>query len=250
MTRAAVRPELLRWARERAGIVDAGELRGRFPKLGAWETGEAQPTLRQLEAFAQAVHVPIGYLFLPAPPEEPLPIPDFRTHDGRGVRRASPDLLDMLYACQERQGWYRDFALTVRMPEAAFVGSAALSDRPVDVAARMAETLGFDVAHRAACRTWEEALRLFIAQADAAGVLVMVSGIVLSNTHRTLDPEEVRGFALADIHEVPSDSTRKIKIPNACIGLGLSCVSPYEMLQQTFETLEAKAAAPQDAEVA
>ncbi len=198
MTRAAIRPEMLRWARERAGIHDAGDLLGRFPKLGQWETGEAQPTLKQLEAFAQAVHVPIGYLFLPEPPEEPLPIPDFRTHDGRGVRRASPDLLDMLYACQERQGWYRDFALTVRMPEAAFVGSAALSDRPQDAAGRMAETLGFDVAHRAACRTWEEALRLFVAQADAAGVLVMVSGVVLSNNRRTLDPEEFRGFALAD----------------------------------------------------
>jgi hypothetical protein len=33
-------------------------------------------------------------------------------------------------------------------------------------------------------------------------------------------------------HEVPSDSTRKIKIPNACIGLGLSCISPYEMLRR------------------
>lgn len=198
MTRASVRPDLLRWARERAGIHDAGDLTGRFPKLAEWETGEAQPTLKQLEAFAQTVHVPIGYLFLPEPPDEPLPIPDFRTHDGRGVRRASPDLLDMLYACQERQGWYRDFALTVRMPEAAFVGSAALSERPEDVAARMAEALGFDVAARAACRTWEEALRLFIAQADKIGVLVMVSGIVLSNTHRTLDPEEFRGFALAD----------------------------------------------------
>jgi len=33
-------------------------------------------------------------------------------------------------------------------------------------------------------------------------------------------------------HEVPSDSTRKIKIPNACIGLGLHCVSPYEMLRR------------------
>ena len=198
MTRAAVRPELLRWARQRAGIADVDELIGRFPKLGQWETGEAQPTLKQLEAFAHAVHVPVGYLFLPAPPEEPLPIPDFRTHDGRGVRRASPDLLDMLYACQERQGWYRDFALTVRLPEAAFVGSAGLGDQPEGVAARMAQVLGFDVAARAACRTWEEALRLFIAQADKIGVLVMVSGVVLSNNRRILDPEEFRGFALAD----------------------------------------------------
>ncbi len=198
MTRAPVRPELLRWARERASIHDAEDLLGRFPKLAEWETGETQPTLKQLEAFAQAVHVPIGYLFLPEPPQEPLPIPDFRTHDGRGVRRASPDLLDMIFACQERQGWYRDFAAVVRMPEAGFVGSASLDDRPQDVAARMAETLGFDVADRAACRTWEEALRLFIAQADAAGVLVMVSGVVLSNNRRALDPEEFRGFALAD----------------------------------------------------
>jgi hypothetical protein len=33
-------------------------------------------------------------------------------------------------------------------------------------------------------------------------------------------------------HEVPSESTRKIKIPNACIGLGITCVSPYEMLRR------------------
>jgi Zn-dependent peptidase ImmA (M78 family) len=62
----------------------------------------------------------------------------------------------------------------------------------------MARALGFDLAARAACRTWEEALRLFIAQADRLGVLVMVSGVVLSNNRRTLDPEEFRGFALAD----------------------------------------------------
>ena len=33
-------------------------------------------------------------------------------------------------------------------------------------------------------------------------------------------------------HEVPADTTRKIKILNACIGLGLHCVSPYEMLRR------------------
>ena len=39
------------------------------------------------------------------------------------------------------------------------------------------------------------------------------------------------GFVVVT-HEVPSDSTRKIKIPNACIGLGLTCISPYEMLRR------------------
>ena len=198
VTRVAVRPNLVRWARERAGHDDVEELLGRFPKLVEWEAGDTQPTLKQLEAFAHAVHVPFGYLFLAEPPEELLPIPDFRTHDGRPVRRASPDLLDMLYACQERQGWYREFSLTVRSPESGFVGSAALDRRPQDVAAEMSSLLGFDVAARAACRTWEEALRLFIAQSDKIGVLVMVSGVVLSNNRRTLDPEEFRGFALTD----------------------------------------------------
>ncbi len=198
MTRVVVSPDLLRWARERAGVMTADELAGRFPKLPEWETATVLPTLKQLQDFAHTVHVPVGYLFLPAPPEETLPIPDFRTHEGRGVRRASPDLLDMLYACQERQGWYRDFSLASRMPEADFVGSAALNQRPEEVAAAMAARLGFDLAARAACRTWEEALRLFIGQAEKLGVLVMVSGIVLSNTRRALDPQEFRGFALAD----------------------------------------------------
>ncbi|WP_234053381.1 MULTISPECIES: ImmA/IrrE family metallo-endopeptidase [unclassified Xanthobacter] len=198
MTRAAVRPEMLRWARERAGVMTAEELTGRFPKLPEWEAGDTRPTLKQLEDFARAVHVPVGYLFLPTPPDEPLPIPDFRTHDGRGVRRASPNLLDMLYACQERQGWYREFSLASRMPDADFVASATLDQRPEEVAAVMAQRLGFDLAARAACRTWEEALRLFIGQAEKLGVLVMISGIVLSNTHRALDPQEFRGFALVD----------------------------------------------------
>lgn len=58
MTRIPVNSELLTWARE-------------------WEAGILQPRLRQLEDFARAVHVVVGFLFLPPPPDEPLPIPDF-----------------------------------------------------------------------------------------------------------------------------------------------------------------------------
>ena len=32
-------------------------------------------------------------------------------------------------------------------------------------------------------------------------------------------------------HEVAAPSTKKIKIPNVCIGLGIKCMSPYEMLR-------------------
>ena len=72
----AINPALLTWARERAGV-EAFMLEDRFPKLTAWEAGETQPTLAQLEKFAHAVHVPIGYLFLPAPVQETLPSPIF-----------------------------------------------------------------------------------------------------------------------------------------------------------------------------
>ena len=33
-------------------------------------------------------------------------------------------------------------------------------------------------------------------------------------------------------HEVPSASKRKIKVPDACIGIGIKCMTPYEMLRR------------------
>jgi hypothetical protein len=32
-------------------------------------------------------------------------------------------------------------------------------------------------------------------------------------------------------HEIPSNSTKRIKIPNACAGLNVKCVTPFEMLR-------------------
>ena len=81
--RAEVKPDLLRWARERGGL-PPGALARRFPKLEEWERGEVVPTLRQVEEFAKATHTPVGFLFFPEPPEERVPIPDFRTRTAVG----------------------------------------------------------------------------------------------------------------------------------------------------------------------
>ncbi|MEZ4651847.1 MAG: helix-turn-helix transcriptional regulator [Candidatus Eisenbacteria bacterium] len=75
MSRVQIEPQLLRWASERSQI-DAIELNLRFPQLRAWESGERQPTFKQLEAFAKTTHTPLGFLFLPEPPVESLPIKD------------------------------------------------------------------------------------------------------------------------------------------------------------------------------
>jgi hypothetical protein len=39
-----------------------------------------------------------------------------------------------------------------------------------------------------------------------------------------------RGFVVVT-HEVAANSVKKIKIPNACVGLGVKVMSPYEMLR-------------------
>ncbi len=197
MNRVPVKPELLCWARNRASR-DVASLSKPFPKLEAWERGEVQPTLKQLERFAKATHTPVGYLFLDEPPEEQVPIPDFRTTATVYFDRPSPDLLDTIYICQQRQEWYRDFTRSMGMEPLPFVGSADITDDVVQAATDIRTMLNFDVEKRRQTRTWTESLRRFVEQADALGVLVMVSGVVGSNNRRKLDPKEFRGFALAD----------------------------------------------------
>ena len=197
MDRVDVDPGLLRWARERAALsIDA--LADRFPKLYAWEQGEIRPTLKQLERFAKATFTPIGYLFLREPPIERIPIPDFRTVADARLDDPSANLLDTIYLCQQRQDWYREFVQSTGGEPLDFVGSAQPDDDISETAARIRRFLGFDIEERRRFPTWTDALRRFIGQADALGVLVMVSGVVGSNSRRSLDPLEFRGFAMAD----------------------------------------------------
>jgi Zn-dependent peptidase ImmA (M78 family) len=239
MTRVEIKPELLRWARERSGIEPA-TLARRFPQLDTWERGESRPTLKQLESFAKATHTPVGYLFLLEPPIERIPIPDFRTVGNERIGHPSPDLLDTVYLCQQRQEWYRDFARSEGEEAVPFVGSAHLTDDIEVTAAAIRHALGFDVEERRQMPTWTGALRCFIENADALGVLVMVNGVVGSNNCRKLDPREFRGFALADnlaplvfINGADTKAAQMFTLAHelAHIWLGLSAVSDTQASQ-------------------
>lgn len=242
--RVPVRPEMLTWARERSRLAPEDIVR-RFPALSAWEDGQKRPTLKQLEKFASATHTPIGYLFLQTPPEEPLPIPDFRTIGDVEVGRASPDLLDTIYQCQQRQDWYRDYARLNREDRVPFVGTLTAGSNVIEAADQMRQVLRFTPNERGG--SWSEAFRLLVEEADRNGVLVMVNGVVGSNTHRKLDPKEFRGFALADalapVVFVNGADTKAAQIFTLAhelvhIWLGESAISDADMATSSTNAIE------------
>ena len=197
--RIDVAPPVLEWARARSGI-DPDTWARRFPHYSSWLDGEAKPTLKQLQSFAKATHTPIGYYFLETPPIESLPIADFRTVANRsssGATSISANLLDTIYACQIRQEWFRENQLLNREPPVAFVGNAS-DDNVASAAAKLRTVLGWTPEARAETAGSVGAVAALRDRAEAAGVLVMISGVVGSNTHRSLDPDEFRGFAISD----------------------------------------------------
>jgi len=134
---------MLRWACERAGR-DVAQVAARIPQLRAWIRRERLPTLKQLETLATATRTPLGYLFLSEPPDERLPVPDYRTVGGAVRSRPSPDLLDTLYTMQRRQDWLRESLQEGGAEPLAFVGSARLGDEPDAVGREMRSALGLE----------------------------------------------------------------------------------------------------------
>jgi Predicted Zn peptidase len=190
---------MLKWACRRAGVsVDALAQRPALRKLPEWLSGDEQPTFKQLEAFAKATHTPFGFLFLPEPPDEPLPIPDLRTMRGERTERPSANMLDTIYTCQQRQDWYRENAQTMDEEPLTFVGSVQGGADVLETAAQIRAALGLETPLSELAATNAEVLRKLLDRLDALGVLVMVSGYVGTNTRRRLDPNEFRGFALVD----------------------------------------------------
>jgi Zn-dependent peptidase ImmA (M78 family)/transcriptional regulator with XRE-family HTH domain len=197
-TQALVNPELLSWARIRSDLSEgalAKKINVKIDRIMDWEHGKLKPTFRQAQNIARVTNTPFGYLFLPKPPVETLPIPDLRTLGGNQAGTFSTELRDIIEQVLHRQDWYRDYLKSHGEEELDFVGKFTVDASVKDVVADIRKTLDIGLPQRG---SWDDYQRDLIEAAEAAGVLVMRSGIVGNNTRRKLQVSEFRGFAISD----------------------------------------------------
>lgn len=167
-------------------------------RIADWErTGSI--SMRQAGKLAQKPIRRLGIYTCRIPPDERLPVADYRAIGDEPPSRPSPNLLDTVYAMQRHQAWMRDeLAIHYEEPPLDFVGAFTIADSPDEVADAMRQTLDLQRGWASDKPNWGSALRFLRERIEAAGVLIFVNGVVDNNTSRKLDPDEFRGFALVD----------------------------------------------------
>src|SRR5216117_964184 len=96
---AALNPDVLRWARNKAGLSEEALAAGVGVQSGLvkeWERTGSIP-MALVEKLAEKTRTAFGYLFLDRPPRPDLPIADFRRIDDTRVSEASEELLEVIH---------------------------------------------------------------------------------------------------------------------------------------------------------
>ena len=185
-----LQPDVLRWARERAKLQPdelAKKMGVKQPeRVLKWER-DGKISVAQVDKLAKYTHTPLGYLYSKKPPDDDLPITDFRTREG--TPPPSPDLLETVYLMQRRLAWMRDELIEEGAEPLDFVGAYGLDSRPRHVASAMREALQLTGGWAETQKNWSEALRLIQGRLDAAGVLVCFNGVVGNNTRSQVGSE-------------------------------------------------------------
>lgn len=205
MSSVTIQPRLITWARERASLgldelaLKVGTAKNPAP-IEEWESSlvPVQIPVRKLELIAEKTRAPFGMLFLAEPPEEKLPVTDFRRPGTREARKASLNLIDTLLETELRQSWLSEQLQADSEEALTFIGSASLSSDVRTLAAEIRSTLRITTEDRAETKKNSDAVLWMISRLEEARITVIRKGFAGSATRRSLDPTEFKGFALAD----------------------------------------------------
>jgi Zn-dependent peptidase ImmA (M78 family)/transcriptional regulator with XRE-family HTH domain len=202
-----VNPEVLRWARETAGldldvaarqlgIKDSQAIAG-VDRLSALEDGSDEPSRALLLKMAQQYRRPLLTFYLPAPPRQAERGEDFRTLPEEYGRRDAALVDVLLRDVRARQEMVRSLLeVEDEAKDLPFVASFNVADGAKRLAGEMTGALGFSLAQfRRGGRN--DAFAYLRDLAEQQGIFVLLIGN-LGSHHSVLDVELFRGVALAD----------------------------------------------------
>jgi Zn-dependent peptidase ImmA (M78 family) len=190
-------PAVLNWAASQSGE-GLSDLAVRVSKKSAEKITAGQLTYPQVLKYAKLAGVPLGFLFLPEPPEQrKAPLADFRTLPD--AHPLSKDFFDIFDDIEFKHAWVRERLLAEGATPLEFVGKYDEKRPGVEaLASEIREFLEFDDSAVRELRNSDQLFAYLVDQCEKNGIFVFKNGVVGNNTSRPLSVSEFRGFAIAD----------------------------------------------------
>ena len=198
-------PQILKWARETAGLsleeAAAKALQKDGAHLANMEAGEIQPTPAQLVKLGKTYHRNTLVFYLPEIPKPGPATTDFRTTKGNKIPEAR--LNTLVRNVRVRQALVRsaleDMEEEKPLP---FVGSMTIEQGAQAITEKMRAVLEIDIADYRRAPDHKKAFNRLRKAVEETGVYVMLIGN-LGNHKTKIEPDIFRGFALADDDVIP-----------------------------------------------
>ncbi|UCH97666.1 MAG: ImmA/IrrE family metallo-endopeptidase [Candidatus Aminicenantes bacterium] len=176
--RIPINPDVLKWARQTAGM-QLNEVARKMGKdvdtIQSWEHGDTTPTYVQLEKLAYHIYKrPVALFFFPAPPQEETPRQSFRTFPDQEIEMMSPQmhyLLKQARAMQINLAELNDYVNPAKhniVHDLKFHPDASVKT----MAAQVREYLGIDLNTQFSWKDPDEALKSWRNILEVHGVFV------------------------------------------------------------------------------
>ncbi len=189
---AYINPEMLKWARIKAGYSIEEAVKSYFnpEKLRKAEEGEEKLTFRQFITIANRYKRPPAFFYLKTPPNDDLIglENDFRTIKSKGVR-FSPQLREEITKVMEKRTLAVNYKEYDKKYDYSFLSSIDIKDNPEIVGDKVLKILNLNFKKRERWTTKYDAFNAWKEEIEAKGALIFqISGV---------DIEEMRGFSIS-----------------------------------------------------
>jgi Zn-dependent peptidase ImmA (M78 family)/transcriptional regulator with XRE-family HTH domain len=187
---AQVRPELLTWARESAGLSQdeaAKKLAVGVARVEGWESGDRPISVAQLRRAADVYRRSLAVFFLAEPPVETVPIRDFRRRPDAG-EHLSRGLRTEIRKALHRHDLAMELSASLGTTVPTFSVQLARSTDPAEAGRKLRHVVGMTREDQSRLRSARAPLSEWIRRIERVGVLVFQTG--------ALEDDDVRGVSV------------------------------------------------------